>query len=68
MPWSNSVGSPFTTNASLRYYNRHRVLKDPSGAPHVLPSIEARLHLLAAVRAVLDHAFAILGIVPVNNM
>ena len=56
------------TYAFLRYYNRHRVLKDPSGAPHVLPSIEARLHLLSAVRAVFDHAFSILGIVPVNNM
>ena len=50
-----------------RYYNRHRVLKDPS-APHVLPSVEARIYLLMAVKAVYDHAFALMGIVPVNNM
>lgn len=56
------------TNVFSRYYNRHRVLKDPSGAPHVLPAVEARVRLLMAVRAVYDHAFGLLGIEPVSNM
>ena len=42
----------------------------PKNRPNDLYAIELppRVRLLMAVRAVYDHAFALLGIEPVNNM
>ncbi|XP_047499983.1 uncharacterized protein LOC125046250 isoform X3 [Penaeus chinensis] len=42
------------------YYSRYHVLSEP--LPHLLPTIYARLHLLQAVKTVMEICFATLGV------
>nr|XP_027214697.1 uncharacterized protein LOC113807598 isoform X2 [Penaeus vannamei] len=42
------------------YYSRYHVLSDP--LPHLLPTMYARLHLLQAVKTVMEICFATLGV------
>ncbi|KAG8272924.1 DALR anticodon-binding domain-containing protein 3 [Homalodisca vitripennis] len=48
------------------YYRHTRVLNE--GLPHMVPLMEARIHLLLAIRQVFLNAFSLLGIVAPTSM
>ena len=56
------------SNKYSRYYRRVRVLRVGTQVPEVIQTLNARLYLLLAIKAIYEHAFIILGIDTVDSM
>lgn len=53
-------------NTFSRYYNRVHILRDY--LPHLVPTMQARLFLIEAVRRTFEHGFGLLDIPVMNHM